>query len=229
MRKTICSHLYIHLNMEGNTEVDVEGLNTSCSPDSRDLLCKASSSPVYRCWIIHWMISVPTSVSNGISRTVMSMSMFHRNLAKSWNTGQRHSTRRRTLCSCPRTSTCLGQWTGWWCSPASASTSCWCWRSGRSVAATSSSLPSCSLSEFTSRPRTLSMSYLEGHLCHLTWEATPHFMHEGITTAIMNSNCLVFVFSLLWSRRYQIHQASTERLRKSFYSQATRILIEDPA
>ncbi len=42
--------------------------------------------------------------------------------------------------------------------------------------------------------------------------------------------CLVFVFSLLRSRRrYRIHQASTERLRKSFYPQTTRIPNEDTA
>ncbi len=36
--------------------------------------------------------------------------------------------------------------------------------------------------------------------------------------------------SLLWSRRrYRIHQASTKRLRKSFYPQATRIQNEDTA
>ncbi len=39
-----------------------------------------------------------------------------------------------------------GEWTGWWCSPASASPSCWCWISGRSAAATSSSSPLCSSS-----------------------------------------------------------------------------------
>ncbi len=51
---------------------------------------------------------------------------------------------------------------------------------------------------------------LNGHW-HLTWEATLSSIHEGIATAIMNSDCLVFLFSLLWSRRrYRIHQASTE-------------------
>ncbi len=44
---------------------------------------------------------------------------------------------------------------------------------------------------------------------------------------IKDPNCL---FSLLQSgRRYQIHQASAERLRKSFYPQAARILSEDTA
>ncbi len=60
------------------------------------------------------------------------------------------------------------------------------------------------------------------HWCCLTWEVTPRSIYKGITTAIMNSDCLVFVFSQLWSRRrYRIHQASTERLRKSFYARAT--------
>ncbi len=52
--------------------------------------------------------------------------LFHRNLAKSWNTGQRHSTRGRIMHSCSRESTCQAKWTGWWCSPASVSSSCWC-------------------------------------------------------------------------------------------------------
>ncbi len=42
---------------------------------------------------------------------------------------------------------------------------------------------------------------LNWHWHSLTWEATPHSIHKGITTAIMNSDCLVFIFSLLWSRR----------------------------
>ncbi len=75
----------------------------------------------------------------------------------------------------------------------------WTWRSGKSVAATSSSLPSAGAQQ-----------------THLAWEATPHSIHEGI----MNSDCLVFVFSLLWlRRRYRIHQASTKRLRETFYPQ----------
>ncbi len=38
------------------------------------------------------------------------------------------------------------------------------------------------------------------------------------------------LFSQVWSRRrHQIYQASTERLRKSFYPQATTILNEDTA
>ncbi len=88
--------------------------------------------------------------------------LFNRNLAKSWNTGQRpgqhHSPRGRTLCSWQWTSTCRAQWTGWWCSPASASSSClcWCWRS---TTATSSSSPSCSSSGLASRPRTLPTSW----------------------------------------------------------------------
>ncbi len=38
----LCFHLCIHLNMGGNTEVDVEELDTSCVPGRMDLLCQAS-------------------------------------------------------------------------------------------------------------------------------------------------------------------------------------------
>ncbi len=37
---------------------------------------------------------------------------------------------------------------------------------------------------------------LNGHRRRLTWEATPRSIHEGIATAIMNSDCLVFDTSI---------------------------------
>ncbi len=69
-----------------------------------------------------------------------------------------------------------------------------------------------------------------GHWHRLTWEAMPHSIHERIATTIMNNDCLVFgiLFSTTAGRK-QIHQVSTERLRKSFYPQATMILNEDTA
>jgi E3 ubiquitin-protein ligase SIAH1 len=33
---------------------------------------------------------------------------------------------------------------------------------------------------------------LNGQKRHLIWEATPRSIHEGVSTAIMNSDCLVF-------------------------------------
>ena len=33
---------------------------------------------------------------------------------------------------------------------------------------------------------------LNGHRRRLTWEATPRSIHEGVSSAIMNSDCLVF-------------------------------------
>lgn len=33
---------------------------------------------------------------------------------------------------------------------------------------------------------------LNGHRRRLTWEATPRSIHQGIATAVMNSDCLVF-------------------------------------
>ena len=48
----------------------------------------------------------------------------------------------------------------------------------------------------------LSVSYimnrleLNGHRRRLTWEATPRSIHEGVSSAIMNSDCLVFDTSI---------------------------------
>ncbi len=35
-------HLCFHLNIRGNTEANVEGLNTCCGPSRMDILCQAS-------------------------------------------------------------------------------------------------------------------------------------------------------------------------------------------
>ena len=37
---------------------------------------------------------------------------------------------------------------------------------------------------------------LNGHRRRLTWEATPRSIHEGVSSAIMNSDCLVFDTSI---------------------------------
>lgn len=37
---------------------------------------------------------------------------------------------------------------------------------------------------------------LNGPRRRLTWEATPRSIHEGVATAIMNSDCLVFDISM---------------------------------
>lgn len=66
----------------------------------------------------------------------------------------RLSTRGRTSSSWRRISTSRALWTGWWCSPASTTTSCWFWKSRRSTRATSSSSPWCCSSARASRART---------------------------------------------------------------------------
>lgn len=42
----------------------------------------------------------------------------------------------------------------------------------------------------------LSRLELNGHRRRLTWEATPRSIHEGVSSAIMNSDCLVFDTSI---------------------------------
>ena len=37
---------------------------------------------------------------------------------------------------------------------------------------------------------------LNGHRRRLAWEATPRSIHEGVSSAIMNSDCLVFDTSI---------------------------------
>ena len=37
---------------------------------------------------------------------------------------------------------------------------------------------------------------LNGHRRRLTWEATPRSIHEGVASAILNSDCLVFDTSI---------------------------------
>jgi hypothetical protein len=37
---------------------------------------------------------------------------------------------------------------------------------------------------------------LNGHRRRLTWEATPRSIHEGVSSAILNSDCLVFDTSI---------------------------------
>ncbi len=54
----------------------------------------------------------------------------------------------------------------------------------------------------------------------VTWPERPRRAPStrALRRAIMNSDCLVFVFSVLWSRRrYRIHQASTERVSYFIY------------
>ncbi len=161
---------------------------------------------MYRCWIKTGRPPCP---------------LFHRILTKSWNTGQCHSTMGRTLCLCPQTSTCQAQWTGWWCGPALASSSCWCWRSGRSARSAAATgvvllFGTWGIDQGLCLPAgPLAPPDLRGSAALHTWGHC-HSHHK---------HWLVFTFSLLWlRRRYWVHQASTERLRKIFYAQTTWIL-----
>ncbi len=54
------------------------------------------------------------------------------------------------------------RWTRWWCGPASASSSCWCWRSRRSTTAVSCTSTLCSSSGLARRPRTSAL-HPRGH------------------------------------------------------------------
>ncbi len=129
--------------------------------------------------------------------------------------------------SWPCTSACWVRWTGWWCSPASASSSRWCWGSGRSVAV----LRRCAARRDSRVGRGLRLLAGAQRVPALLDLRGPAALHpRGHRHGHHEQQLLGFRFSLLWSRRrYRIHQASTERLRKSFYPQATRNLIEDTA
>ena len=48
----------------------------------------------------------------------------------------------------------------------------------------------------TGRPNLPPRLELNGHRRRLTWEATPRSIHEGVSSAIMNSDCLVFDTSI---------------------------------
>ncbi|KAI3356671.1 hypothetical protein L3Q82_003357 [Scortum barcoo] len=178
--------LCIHLNMGGDIEVDVEGLNIGWT-------LSASHWPVYRCWTINWKVSGHASVSFRISRAVMSRVLPRLNpetpvcSIEPGEDGVFLSTvislldvelEKQKKCGSHRQLSGL-------CSPLG----------------------------LAGRPRTSPVSWRSSDTW-LTWEDTSHFIHKGIAAAIINSDCLVFLFSLLWLRRYQIHQTTTERLRK---------------
>ncbi|KAI3376899.1 hypothetical protein L3Q82_000150 [Scortum barcoo] len=57
---------------------------------------------------------------------------------------------------------------------------------------------------------------LNRHWYHLTCEVTPYFTHKDIHME-RHEHRLPGGFSLLWFRRYQTHEVSTER--KNFYPQ----------
>ncbi len=65
-------HLCIHLNMEGNTEVNMEGLNTGCDPVHVDPLCQASCYATCGRWIINWTTPMAASAWPGRPRCASS-------------------------------------------------------------------------------------------------------------------------------------------------------------
>ncbi len=129
---------------------------------------------------------MPASVSNEISGTVVSF--VSPKLAKFWNTGQRHSTRGRTLCSCRQHRSAghgaLGGDTVFLRLVLEKWVKCGSHRLFPTV-----------VPLVGTQGQAKGFAYLlelDRHWHGLTSEATPHSIHKGITTAIMNSNCLVF-------------------------------------
>lgn len=108
----------------------------------------------------------------------------------------------RTLSSWLPTSPCLGPWTGWWCSHASGTTSCWCWRSRSECLPISFSSPLSSLSEPKNRPTSsctstlISLFYLLVWLlvCSTLWEnkaGRSRFSFKRNVFSIANNQCFL--------------------------------------